>query len=113
MVTLKLQRGREVASRRPHASEIVGASPTPATTIKDMIMPPAKKEEILRFQEAIENIVEKNQIGYIEAITLFCEEHDFEIESVPRFLSQRIREEVQREAENLSLLKEKPNRLPI
>jgi hypothetical protein len=76
-------------------------------------MPPAKKEEMLKFQEAIETIVNKQEISYIEAIVLFCEENDFDVETVPRFLSQRIRDEIQKEAESLSLLKEKSNRLPI
>jgi Phage late-transcription coactivator len=85
----------------------------PQPLLKEIVMPPAKKEEMLKFQEAIQNIVKTQDISYIEAIVEFCEVNDFDIETVPRFLSQNIRDEIQREAEDLSLLKEKSNRLPI
>lgn len=79
-------------------------------------MPPIKKDEILRVHNIIEDLVWKYDISYIEAVVMFCEEHDFEIEQVPKYLSDSIKAELQREAENLSLLKGEANndfRLPV
>lgn len=77
-------------------------------------MPPAKKEELLKFQEEIEDIVWKYDITYTEAIVLFCEEHDFEIERVPKFISHHLKAILQEEAEGLCLLKGgRQNRLPF
>lgn len=68
---------------------------------------------MLKFQNEIEELVWKHDISYMEAVLMFCEANDFEIERVPRLLSSAIKSEIQREAENLSMLTQKNDRLPI
>ncbi|MCU0389049.1 MAG: late promoter transcription accessory protein [Chitinophagaceae bacterium] len=68
---------------------------------------------MLKFQNEIEDIVWKYDVTYMEAIIMFCEENDFEIERVPRLLSSKMKADIQKEAEDLSMLTEKNERLPI
>lgn len=77
------------------------------------LMPPVKKNELIKFQKEIEDLVWKLDVPYMEAIIIFCEENDFEIEEVPRYLTDNMRTKLQIEAEELSMLKTKTNRLPL
>lgn len=68
-----------------------------------------KKEELLKFQQIIEELVVEKDISYLEAITIFCEEQDFEVEKIPRMISNNMLSKIETEATNLSLIKSDKN----
>jgi len=76
-------------------------------------MPPAKKSDMKKFQDEIEDIVWMKDVSYLDAIMMFCEENDFEVEKIPRILSSSLKSKLREEAEDLSLLKTKSKRLPL
>lgn len=86
----------------------------------ELLMPVNKKkkdldvEELLRkkffcsskFTQEIEKIVQENSdISYIDAILLFCEINNIELETVPKLISKPLKEKLKYEAMNLNFLK--------
>lgn len=63
----------------------------------------------------IEELVWDKDIDYIEAIILYCEKHNLEVETVATIIKQNqvIKSKVQHEAENLNMVKKTGARLPI
>lgn len=63
----------------------------------------------------IEELVWDKDIDYIEAIILYCEKHNLEVETVATIIKQNqvIKSKVQHEAENLNMVKRTGARLPI
>lgn len=63
----------------------------------------------------IETIVREKNIEYIEAIVLYCEKNNLEVETVATIIKQNqvIKSKVQLEAENLNMVKRGSARLPI
>jgi len=63
----------------------------------------------------IETIVRDKNIEYIEAIILYCEKNNLEVETVATIIKQNqvIKSKVQHEAENLNMVKRGSARLPI
>jgi Phage late-transcription coactivator len=68
----------------------------------------------LEFAKAIEELVWNHDIEYIDAIVLYCEKHNIEIETAASLikLNSNIKSKVQGEAETLNYLP-KRSRLPI
>lgn len=60
--------------------------------------------------ESIEKIVWDKDISYMDATLEFFKTFDIDIENIPRLLNDRIKAEIQMEAEKLNLLP-KQNRL--
>ena len=60
----------------------------------------------------IEDMVEKQNLDYIDACIAYCEEHNIEIEYIGELLkkNQNIKSKIQREAEELNYIK-KVNRI--
>ena len=68
-----------------------------------------------KFSHSIEEIVRKKRIPYMEAVLLYAEENQLEVETVAKLVKMNatIKGKVQVEAEDLNCLKEKSARLPI
>jgi hypothetical protein len=68
-----------------------------------------------KFSHSIEDIVKKKRIPYMEAVLLYAEENQLEVETVAKLVKMNatIKGKVQVEAEDLNCLKEKSARLPI
>lgn len=64
--------------------------------------------------EAVEEMVSKEGLTYIEAIIEYCEQNSLEIETVSRTIRNNsiIKSKVQEEAEELNMI-EKSGKLPI
>jgi hypothetical protein len=58
-----------------------------------------------KFAIEIEKIVIKNNSNYIDAIVLYCEENNFEIESVSKLISKPLKEKLKWDAINLNFIK--------
>ena len=73
-------------------------------------------EVIEQFVREIEKIKSSKNINYIDAVVLFCEKHEYEIESVALLIKKDpvLRSKIKDEAELANLLKSKVgSRLPI
>ena len=64
--------------------------------------------------EGIEEIVSKHNISYIDAVVLYCEKNNIEIESLAKLIKSNtmLKAKIQTEAESLNFLP-KSNTLPI
>jgi hypothetical protein len=58
-----------------------------------------------KFAIEIEEIVIKHNSNYIDAIVLYCEENDVEIESVAKLISKPLKEKLKWDAINLNFIK--------
>ena len=67
------------------------------------------------FTQKINDIVkDKKPITYIDAIVLYCEQHNIEIETTTRLISKSLKEKIKAEAMNANLLKiKKGGTLPV
>tara|TARA_B100000035_G_C20734526_1_gene436980 strand:+ start:86 stop:304 length:219 start_codon:yes stop_codon:yes gene_type:complete len=58
--------------------------------------------------------IEKKPITYIDAIVLYCEENNLEVESASKLLTKNLKEKIAHQAREANLLKEKRSgTLPI
>jgi len=66
------------------------------------------------FIEDIEKLTNGNEIYFMDAVVLYCENNNIEIESVAKFIRKNaiLKARIQEEAEELNFLK-KTSRLPI
>lgn len=59
-----------------------------------------------RFAQEVEKIVhEGKDVRYMDAIVIFCEKNNIDIESVPKLMSKPLKERLKVEAQELNLLK--------
>lgn len=71
-------------------------------------------EDINRFSMAIEELVYMKDIPYIEAIVMYCEENNYEVELAAKLVSGVLKSKIQIEAEDLHYLeKSNTSKLPI
>lgn len=72
------------------------------------------REETLFFVKEIEKIRNEKDVNYMDAILLFCEERDMEIETASKLIPTSIKSKIYLEALDLNLLKkENLDILPI
>lgn len=65
-----------------------------------------------KFSMIIENFVKEKRCTYMDAVVLYCEENEMEIESAAKLLNTRIKEQLEVEAMDLNFIP-KVNTLPI
>lgn len=65
-------------------------------------------EEIEKFSKIIIGLVEKDDIGYIDAITEYCESVGLEIDVAAKLLTPAITSKITEEARNLNLIEKSP-----
>jgi hypothetical protein len=71
-------------------------------------------EDINKFSMAIEELVYMKDIPYIDAICMFCEENNLEMETAGKLVSGVLKSKIQIEAEDLHYLaKNNTSKLPI
>lgn len=61
----------------------------------------------------IEEIVRDKKISYMEAIIMYADNVDYEIEMVAKFLNRSIKDKVEAEADELNMMKKKVSKLPL
>jgi len=59
----------------------------------------------IKFSYLIENIVLKENVNYIDAIVLFCEKENIEVESVSRLMTKPLKEKLKFDATRLNFMK--------
>lgn len=70
------------------------------------------KDEMLKFQQEIENIVEGTDYNYMEAIVEYCALTGMEIEIASTLVNKNLKAKIELDAQELNMLP-KSNRLPI
>ena len=74
----------------------------------------ATKEEITDFSMKIEEIVWMKDISYMEAVVLYCEQTDFEVELAAKLISGALKSKIKIEAQELNFLpKSNTAKLPL
>ena len=59
-----------------------------------------------RFAQEIEKLVQSDEdINYIDAIVIFCDRNNIDLESVPKLISKPLKEKIKYEAMELNFLK--------
>ena len=58
-----------------------------------------------KFSLEVEKIVKDSELNYIEAIVMFCEEKNIEIENVGKLINKPLKEKLKYEAQSLNFIK--------
>ena len=58
-----------------------------------------------KFSAEIEKLVKNEKINYIDAIVLFCEENNIEIDSITKLVSKPLKEKLKCDAQQLNFMK--------
>tara|TARA_A100001234_G_scaffold83708_1_gene73732 strand:- start:216 stop:473 length:258 start_codon:yes stop_codon:yes gene_type:complete len=58
-----------------------------------------------KFSLEVEKIVKDSELNYIEAIVMFCEERNIEIENVNKLINKPLKEKLKYEAQRLNFIK--------
>lgn len=59
-----------------------------------------------RFAQEIEKLVQSDEnINYIDAIIIFCDKNNIDLQSVPKLISKPLKEKIKYEATELNFLK--------
>ena len=58
-----------------------------------------------KFSLEVEKIVKDSELNYIEAIVMFCEERNIEIENVNKLINKPLKEKLKYEAQCLNFIK--------
>ena len=58
-----------------------------------------------KFAQDIENIVKNSKINYIDAIVLYCEDNNIEIDTISKLVSKPLKEKLKYDAIELNFLK--------
>lgn len=72
----------------------------------------ATEEEILNFSQKIESFAKKFNLSILESIVSYCEKNEIEMESITNLISEKLKQKIRNEAEELNLLP-KANTLPL
>jgi len=65
------------------------------------------------FSLYIEEKVQNEKIGYMDAVIQYCSEIDIDIESIAKLINSTLKEKIQLEAEEQNYLKKKRGKLPL
>ena len=64
------------------------------------------------FMENIENLVQKTNMTYIDAVIHYCEENKLEPETAGKMIGGKLKQNIQDEAEDLHLI-QRTSKLPL
>ena len=71
-----------------------------------------KMNNSMIFMENIEQLVQKTNMSYLDAILHYCEENKLEPETAGKMVGGKLKQNIQDEAEDLHLI-ERTSKLPI
>jgi hypothetical protein len=102
--------GKDPVTNESFYKNSLRASESFEQIIEDKFMTTAK------FSMEVEEIVKSNQggINYIEAILIYCEKYDIELESVSKLISKPLKEKLKVDAQRMNFMKKTSRaRLPL
>lgn len=65
-----------------------------------------------KFTKLIEDVVQKRNVSYMDAVINVCDDHDVDLEDVRKFITPIIKDKIQAEAMHLNFLP-RANTLPF
>lgn len=65
-----------------------------------------------KFSKMVEEVVHTKRISYMDAVIHICEENEFEIEDMRKYISNVVKEKIEAEAMRLNFLP-RQNTLPV
>jgi hypothetical protein len=71
-----------------------------------------KMNNSMVFMENIENLVQKTNMTYIDAVMHYCEENKLEPETAGKMIGGKLKQNIQDEAEDLHLI-QRTSKLPL
>ena len=71
-----------------------------------------KMNNSMIFMENIENLVQKTNMTYIDAVMHYCEENKLEPETAGKMIGGKLKQNIQDEAEDLHLI-QRTSKLPL
>jgi hypothetical protein len=80
--------------------------------INDSILITKKFRSPNEFSLYIEEVVQKNRIGYMEAVIQYCTEIDIDIEAISKLVNKSLKDKIQIEAEEQNYLR-RTAKLPL
>lgn len=66
-----------------------------------------------RFSKIIEDIVKDKQVTHMDAILLYCDNHELEPEDIRKFISKTLKDKVTVNAQDLHYLPKTTAELPV
>ena len=66
-----------------------------------------------KFAFIIENMVKEKKISYMDAILEYCKKHEIDPSNTKSMINKTLKEKIAYEAQNLNMLKEKVEKLPL
>jgi hypothetical protein len=66
-----------------------------------------------KFMTIIKELMSKHNINHIDAILLFCEENEIEVEDVKPFIGKSLKSAVKNDAEETGLMISRTAKLPL
>jgi hypothetical protein len=82
---------------------------------KEMLVMEEKVEKSTRsfmnkekFAAELHNLTETHKINYFDAVLMYCEDHDLEVEDIVKFIDQNLKERIEQGAIENSLVAERP-----
>lgn len=69
-------------------------------------------DEITDFSKKIESFAKENKLSLMDSIVSYCEKNEFEVEVAATLISQKLKQKIYIEAQNLNLVP-KGNKLPL
>jgi hypothetical protein len=66
-----------------------------------------------RFSKIVEDIVIDKQVNYMDAILIYCENHELEPEDIRKFVSKTLKEKVAINAQELHYIPKTTAELPV
>ncbi len=70
------------------------------------------EDEILKFSQMIEGLAKTSNLTIMDSIIAYCEKYEIEIETASSLISQKLKQRIRQEAQELNLLP-KANTLPV
>lgn len=70
------------------------------------------EDEILKFSQMIESLAKSSNLTIMDSIIAYCEKYEIEIETASSLISQKLKQRIRQEAQELNLLP-KANTLPV
>lgn len=82
-------------------------------TVTDQFIISKKFNTANEFSLHIEKLVTSKKLSYMEAVIMYCEEADIDVESIKSLVNKSLKEKIQSEAEELNYFKRRAGKLPL
>jgi len=83
------------------------------STATDVFLITKQFKTQVEFSQYIEKLANRTNSSLIDILIEYCVKQEIEIESVKKLVTPSLKEKIKVEAEDLNMMKDKPNKLPF